>query len=34
MTWIASTEKDAASPTPEERLWAAVEQFRANSGLK
>ncbi len=34
MRWIAPTEKDAASDSLEERLWAAADQFRANSGLK
>jgi hypothetical protein len=34
MTWIAPTEKDTASATPEKRLWDAAQQFRANSGLK
>jgi len=34
MQWIAPSEKDAASTTLENRLWAAADQFRANSGLK
>ena len=32
-TEIAPPEKDAASNTLEKRLWAAADQFRANSGL-
>jgi type I restriction enzyme M protein len=34
MRWIAPTKKDAGSDSLEERLWAAADQFRANSGLK
>jgi len=34
MRWVAPTEKDAANGTLEKRLWAAADQFRANSGLK
>jgi putative addiction module killer protein len=34
MRWIAPTEKDTANETLENRLWAAADQFRANSGLK
>ena len=34
MRWIAPTEKDAANQTLEKCLWAAADQFRANSGLK
>lgn len=34
MQWIAPSEKDAATDTLEKRLWAAADQFRANSGLK
>ena len=34
MRWIAPTEKDTANQTLEKRLWAAADQFRANSGLK
>jgi type I restriction enzyme M protein len=34
MRWIAPTEKDASAATLEHRLWAAADQFRANSGLK
>ncbi|MFH0907381.1 MAG: N-6 DNA methylase [bacterium] len=34
MNWIAPSEKDAATDTLEKRLWAAADQFRANSGLK
>jgi type I restriction enzyme M protein len=34
MHWIAPSEKDAATDTLEKRLWAAADQFRANSGLK
>ena len=34
MRWIEPPEKDNASATLEKRLWAAADQFRANSGLK
>jgi type I restriction enzyme M protein len=34
MRWIAPTEKHNANQTLESRLWAAADQFRANSGLK
>lgn len=34
MHWIATTEKDNAAATLEKNLWAAADQFRANSGLK
>ncbi len=34
MHWVAPTEKDTANETLEKRLWAAADQFRANSGLK
>ena len=34
MIWIAPSEKDTATDTLEKRLWAAADQFRANSGLK
>ncbi len=34
MIWIAPSEKDTAAATLEKRLWAAADQFRANSGLK
>ncbi len=34
MLWIAKTEKDEANNTLEKRLWAAADQFRANSDLK
>jgi type I restriction enzyme M protein len=34
MRWIAPSEKDTATATLEKRLWAAADQFRANSGLK
>ncbi len=34
MQWIAPSEKDMATETLEKRLWAAADQFRANSGLK
>ena len=34
MRWVARTEKDTANETLEKRLWAAADQFRANSGLK
>ena len=34
MQWIAPSEKDTANETLEKGLWAAADQFRANSGLK
>lgn len=34
MRWAAPTEKDTANQTLGKRLWAAADQFRANSGLK
>src|SRR5882672_10581582 len=34
MRWVAPTEKDSANATLEKRLWAAADQFRANSGQK
>ena len=34
MRWVAPTDKDTANETLEKRLWAAADQFRANSGLK
>jgi type I restriction enzyme M protein len=34
MRWIAPTQKDDANHALEKRLWAAADQFRANSGLK
>jgi type I restriction enzyme M protein len=34
MQWIAPAEKDVGTDTLEKRLWAAADQFRANSGLK
>jgi type I restriction enzyme M protein len=34
MRWVAPSEKDTANQTLEKRLWAAADQFRANSGLK
>ena len=34
MRWVAPTETDTANQTLEKRLWAAADQFRANSGLK
>lgn len=34
MRWVAPTEKDDANHQLEQRLWAAADQFRANSGLK
>jgi type I restriction enzyme M protein len=34
LRWIAPFEKDTATATLEKRLWAAADQFRANSGLK
>jgi len=33
MQWIAPSEKNAATTTLEDRLWAAADQLRANSGL-
>ena len=33
MHWVAPSEKDTATDTLEKRLWAAADQFRANSGL-
>jgi type I restriction enzyme M protein len=33
MQWIAPTEKDSGTETLENRLWAAADQLRANSGL-
>jgi type I restriction enzyme M protein len=33
MHWIASSEKDNGTTMLEKRLWAAADQFRANSGL-
>ena len=33
MQWIAPQEKNLANETLEKRLWAAADQFRANSGL-
>ncbi len=33
MIWVAPSEKDTATDTLEKRLWAAADQFRANSGL-
>jgi len=34
MRWVAPSEKDTANESLEKRLWAAADQFRANSGLK
>ena len=34
MLWIAPSEKDTDNAALEKRLWAAADQFRANSGLK
>jgi type I restriction enzyme M protein len=34
MHWVAPSEKDIANESLEKRLWAAADQFRANSGLK
>lgn len=34
MIWIAPSAKDTDSAALEKRLWAAADQFRANSGLK
>jgi type I restriction-modification system DNA methylase subunit len=33
MIWIAPSEKDTANDALEKRLWAAADQFCANSGL-
>jgi type I restriction enzyme M protein len=33
MLWVAPSEKDISSNTLENRLWAAADQLRANSGL-
>jgi type I restriction enzyme M protein len=33
MRWVAPPEKDQGTDTLESRLWAAADQFRANSGL-
>lgn len=33
MKWIAPSEKDTGTQTLEDRLWAAADQLRANSGL-
>ncbi|MEO7299323.1 MAG: N-6 DNA methylase [Verrucomicrobiota bacterium] len=33
MIWIAPSGKDVTTDTLEKRLWAAADQFRANSGL-
>ena len=33
MQWIAPSEKDTGTETLENRLWAAADQLRANSGL-
>ena len=33
MQWIAPTQKDDGNETLENRLWAAADQLRANSGL-
>jgi type I restriction enzyme M protein len=34
MRWVAPTGKDEANHALERRLWAAADQFRANSGRK
>src|SRR3954465_10040141 len=34
MHWVAPSERDAANGSLEKNLWAAADQFRANSGLK
>ena len=31
MRWVAPSEKDTANEGLEKRLWAAADQFRANS---
>ena len=33
MQWIAPSEKDTGPETLENRLWAAADELRANSGL-
>ena len=33
MQWIAPSEKDISTDTLANRLWAAADQLRANSGL-
>lgn len=33
MHWVAPSKKDTGTETLEKRLWAAADQFRANSGL-
>lgn len=33
MHWIATAARDTATATLEKRLWAAADEFRANSGL-
>ena len=33
LQWIAPSERDTDSQTLENRLWAAADQLRANSGL-
>src|SRR3954462_14569970 len=33
MKWIAPSERDSGAQTLEDRLWAAADQLRANSGL-
>src|SRR4249919_2770833 len=33
MLWIAPSERDSDADTLENRLWAAADQLRANSGL-
>ncbi len=33
MLWVAPSEKDISTDTLENRLWAAADQLRANSGL-
>src|SRR5687767_14923232 len=33
MKWIAPSERDTNNSALEKRLWAAADQFRANSGL-
>ena len=32
MIWIAPSEKDTDTAALEKRIWAAADQFRANSG--
>jgi type I restriction enzyme M protein len=33
MKWVAPSQKDNGTETLENRLWAAADELRANSGL-